>query len=187
LGFFVKLSWLSAAIFGGLGIVLASISAWIGYQRAEDAQREADIEIAKAHAQSDEARAEAAKALERAAEAEKRAAEAQLDLIKFREPRRISLEQRASITAKLLPFTSVKFDVGWAKGNDEQDQLAWDLEPALTDAGWKQLDWPGGYNMASGTSPDSWRSVCYKCFRPAVANIGSAIEACGAGIGRGPQ
>jgi hypothetical protein len=150
-----KLCWLAGMIFGGLGIALASISAWIGYQRAEDSQREADIEIAKAHAQSDEARAEAAKAIERAAEAEKRAVEAQLDLIKFREPRRINSEQRALITKKLLPFPGVKFDVGWARGNDEQDNLAWELEPALTDAGWQQLDWPGGTILRPGYRPDA--------------------------------
>ena len=52
----------SALIFGGVGILSAFVSAWIGYEITDATQKEANQKIAEAHALSDLAKAEVAQA-----------------------------------------------------------------------------------------------------------------------------
>ena len=46
-----KWSTLGAFVFGGIGVISAFISAWVGYHITDTAQRDADRKIAEAHAQ----------------------------------------------------------------------------------------------------------------------------------------
>jgi hypothetical protein len=92
---------ISALVFGGVGVVSAFISAWVGYEITDATQKEADQRIAEAQARSDEARADAARANERAAaiETENLKLEAQLS------PRRLADEQQATLVGALSSLT----------------------------------------------------------------------------------
>lgn len=63
-----------AAIFGGIGVTAAFVSAWVGYELADVTQQEADRKIAEARARSDEANGRAEEAAVTAANATKEAA-----------------------------------------------------------------------------------------------------------------
>src|ERR1700720_1718654 len=61
-----KWATIGAAAFGGIGVLAAFVSAWVGYQITDATQREANEQIANA-------RADAARAMERTALLEKEA------------------------------------------------------------------------------------------------------------------
>jgi hypothetical protein len=88
---------ISALAFGGIGVLSAFISAWVGYEITDATQKDANQRIADAQARGDEARVEAARANERAAaiEAENLKLEAQLA------PRRLTNEQQAILATAL--------------------------------------------------------------------------------------
>jgi hypothetical protein len=84
-----------------------------------------------------------------------RAAAAQGELIKFRAPRRdlMTPENIQLITERLKPFAGTVFDVGHTKVDREQWDFMWRLEPAIRDAGWKQIDWSGGFMFKKNNWP----------------------------------
>jgi hypothetical protein len=87
-------TWL-AMIFGGIGVVSAFVSAWLGWEITDATQKEANVQIADARSKSDIAQAEAAKANERALQI-------QLQLnaeIKRNEWRRLTKDQYDAISA----------------------------------------------------------------------------------------
>src|SRR5262245_12164319 len=53
-----KWATIAAAVFGGIGIAAAFVSAWIGYQIADATQKEADKNIAEARAETEKAKLE---------------------------------------------------------------------------------------------------------------------------------
>jgi hypothetical protein len=111
---FLVATWI-AAIFGGIGIIAAFLSAIVGYQLTERSLSDANakISIARAEARADvekaaieanskieEAKADTAKAVAETAKANERTAELKLALereIAERQPRTISANQHAAI------------------------------------------------------------------------------------------
>lgn len=93
----------------------------------------------------------------RAADAEARAAEAKLELERFRAPRLPNSEQLSSITEKIKPFAGTQFDTGLSSEDREQQDFLWRLEPAITAAGWFEVDWKGssGFTFKRGDRPKS--------------------------------
>lgn len=93
-------------------------------------------------------------------EALDRASEAQLELTKFRTPRRklMTAANRANLAHNLKPFARTEFDVGLGSGGEQADFL-WDLEEVLADAGWHELPWginvPGMMVTQRGPRPIS--------------------------------
>jgi hypothetical protein len=88
-----------------------------------------------------------------------RAVEAELALAKFRAPRLPTSEELASLTEKLKPFKGIVFDTGLAMDDREQQDFLWRLEPALWDAGWKEVDWLGSdIPLRRGDRPISGRA-----------------------------
>lgn len=79
----------------------------------------------------------------RLAEALNRAANAEIELAKFRAPRRalMTTAARATLTAALRPFAGVPFDTAFNGNDGEQADFVWDLEEVLVGAGWQQLPW----------------------------------------------
>lgn len=92
--------------------------------------------------------AEAAAELQRISDAKlsealNRAATAQEELTKFRTPRSklLTPEVRKLITQKLEPFSGTVYDIAHERIDREQWDFMWWLEPAIRNAGWKQIDW----------------------------------------------
>ena len=81
-----------------------------------------------------------------------RASQAQLELARFRTPRRDILRgHEASLTAKLLPFSGAKFDTGLPQGDGEPADFNWDLHSPLLAAGWIHVDWiSAGFHLTQG-------------------------------------
>jgi hypothetical protein len=91
----------------------------------------------------------AAIASQRAAEADQKAAEAQLQLIKFREPRRSVLKGNTTgLIDKLKPFAGTQFDCAFDRSSGEQADFWWDLQPVLISSGWINVPWK--YGTSSG-------------------------------------
>jgi len=86
--------------------------------------REKDVKIAEAN--------------ERASETGKQAETARLELAKFKEPRRLSPEQKELIAAGLKRFPDQLFSLA-VHSSPEPIGLAWDIDAALKAAGWKRL------------------------------------------------
>jgi hypothetical protein len=83
----------------------------------------------------------------RAAEANARAAEAQLALAKFKAPRTLTAEQSARVTKAVKPFAGMQFTI--AVFNDpEPIGLMPQIENALASAGWIEVAWKGGGDIA---------------------------------------
>jgi hypothetical protein len=99
---------ISALAFGGIGVVSAFVSAWVGYEITDATQKEADKQIAEAKARGDEARAVAAQATERTAviEAENVRLAAQIA------PRRLTTEQQIALGRLLVMLAgrTVRFE-----------------------------------------------------------------------------
>jgi len=136
---------LVAAIFVGIGITAAFVSAIVGYQLTENALSDARVKISEADA---------------------RAKEAELALAKFRAPRLPEKKQLAIVAERLKPFAGTKFDVGLSASSGEQADFIWRLEPALTNfelsvpnAGWVELPWGfsqvGQQEVRRGNRPPS--------------------------------
>jgi len=130
---FIVATWV-AAIFGGIGIGAAFVSAIVGYQLTENALSDARIKISEADA--------------RAKEADARAKEAELALAKFRAPRLPTREQLSLVAERLRPFAGTKFDIGLSASSGEQADFIWRLELALANfeegipnAGWIEVPW----------------------------------------------
>jgi len=79
----------------------------------------------------------------RTAEANEKAAAAQLELVKFRAPRRslMTNDAKTRIADKLRPFSGINFDIGMGEGDGEQADFVWDLEHVLKSSGWRQAHW----------------------------------------------
>jgi hypothetical protein len=73
--------------------------------------------------------------------ANERAANAELELIKFKAPRRLTSAQHVEIREKLKQFSGTHFDTGMASGSGEQADFIWQLGPILMEAGWQYVDW----------------------------------------------
>lgn len=100
------------------------------------------------------------------AEALDRATAAQLELAKIRSTRREDLQGKESeIAAKIAQFAGTNFDAAIGMGDGEQADFIWDLEPVLTNAGWKQLPW---FSTAMGPNQVIFRGSSQ---RPALGNV----------------
>jgi hypothetical protein len=150
---FLVATWI-AAIFGGIGIIAAFLSAIVGYQLTERSLSDANakISIARAEARADvekaaieanskieEAKADTAKAVAETAKANERTAELKLALereIAERQPRTISANQHAAIV-QYLRNVSPKGEivVGWKLFDEEAEQFAKQIIFALNEAG----------------------------------------------------
>jgi hypothetical protein len=75
-----------------------------------------------------------------------RAAEAEVELARLATPRvrLLTPEASASIIEKIEPFRGTMFDMGLPHNGREQWDLAWVLEPLISQAGWEFVDWIGG-------------------------------------------
>jgi len=92
-----------AAIFGGLSLTLALISAFSGYEVSDRLQKESNEKISEANVRAEEAKSVAA-------EANKIAEGERLERVKIEEklsPRRISIEQQKSLSKKLSSLANV--------------------------------------------------------------------------------
>jgi hypothetical protein len=102
-----------------------------------------------------------------AAEANRAASEARFELARFRAPRRALMTSAnvASLTRKLTPFSSTRFDSCLNGNSAEQADFWWDLQPALVRAGWVHIAWGteapdgemglGGLVFVQGDRPSS--------------------------------
>ena len=95
--------------------------------RAEQARLHA-VELAQLGAVADEAKA--------------RALEAQVVLEKFKAPRRLTTEQKSSLTERMKPFSGTAFAMS-AVGAESTD-FATDIAESLMQAGWRWINWPLG-------------------------------------------
>ena len=89
------------------------------------------------------AKEQAAKAESHLAEALQRVKEAQLSLDKLRSPRRLTPEQQKLISAKLMSFPGIQFDLALTN-LEEPAQFSLTLEKTLGMGGWTEIDWVGG-------------------------------------------
>ena len=162
---------IAAAIFSGLGVSAAFLSAIIGYKVTDVVTRDANERISTNETETAHAKEEAAKAIESAAIANERAAKAELELAKFRSPRLPDEEQINSLIEKIRPFAGTKFDVGHGLDDREQMDFMWRLEPAISKAGWVQIDWVGGDTF---TKPGWTGNHTYG--RTAVTNVSIEVH-----------
>jgi hypothetical protein len=145
---FLVVTWI-AAIFGGIGIAAAFLSAIIGYRLTEDALLEANTKISEARIEADAkievAREEAKVAVEKAqadaAAANARALEAQLALEKFKQPRVFSDEQRDRLRSKLEAFGKTRFDAAVIPGDPEALIFVSHITATLEWAKWVWVEW----------------------------------------------
>jgi len=93
----------------------------------------------------------------RVAEANRDALAAQLELVRFRKPRReIIRGHEAGVTEAVRPFSGTLFDMGLSQGDGEAADFAWDLEPILVAAGWQHVAWTGSnISLQQGSRPIS--------------------------------
>ena len=115
-----------SALAGSVGITAAFVSALVGYNVSNVVQKDADIRISEANA---------------------RAAEAMLRLERHKERRRLTSQQFAVLVEKLKPFAGTEFDLSAI--DDEQLDLALDVERALTASGWTIRSWTLGGNVTT--------------------------------------
>jgi hypothetical protein len=130
---FIAATWV-AAIFGGIGIGAAFVSAIVGYQLTEESLAEANRRIAEANAQAEQARGAAA-------EANARALEAQLALEKFKQPRLLSENKMREMADKLNHFAGTRFDASASAGDTEAVIFLSHIAATLEMAGWKWIEW----------------------------------------------
>ncbi len=144
--------WANIFLIGSLvvGVVSTVTIVWMSgvketYWEAD--RRASEEKIAALTTQGDQLRKDTA-------EANARAAEANLSLVKLRTPRAqlMTPEALASIVEKIRLFAGTKFDVGHQFENREAWDFLWYLEPALSKAGWIQVDWLGGQRFQK----DGW-------------------------------
>lgn len=150
-----RITMIAGFIFGGVALVLSSVSAYVLYRVSNIVQEDANKRIAdaktiatEAQTRSAEANARAAEADARAAEANRKAQEAELALVKFRKARGLTPEQAETVVEKIRSFSGTKFDVGHAPVGREQWDFMWQFEPVLAKAGWVHVDWVGGEQFA---------------------------------------
>jgi vacuolar-type H+-ATPase subunit H len=169
-------STLVAAVFGGVGIGAAFVSAMVGYELSEWASNDATERIAKAESSAktdianarseadakigvareeskvavERALADSKKSLADAASANARALEAQLALEKFKAPRWISDEQQKLLVSRLSRFQGVLVDV-WLLHAPSQDAapFAQRLLSVLATSQWKAN---GVFNLMGGAT-----------------------------------
>jgi hypothetical protein len=158
---FIVATWV-AAVFGGIGIGAAFISAIIGYQLTEEALSDANTKISAARDEAKaigdkaaadiatankviaEARAETAKANERTAGLEKAAAEATLEFERLRQrvgPRNMDKAKFLAALAGKERYPApvqIYFEKGAPDGYATGEQIA----EALTEAGWSAIVFP---------------------------------------------
>lgn len=94
---------------------------------------------------------EAAEANASARLAEARAVEAQLELARFKAPRRLTSEQQATLAERLKTFSGTKFAMSVAPG-DSVD-LAMDIGDTLKSAGWEWINWPVRWSQVVKSRP----------------------------------
>jgi hypothetical protein len=105
---FIGATWV-AAIFGGIGIGAAFISAIVGYQLSEESLAEANKRIAEANAQAERARADAAGSMAIAADAQNRASGARREAAQANE-RAAQLERDAAVARKETAEAQLKLE-----------------------------------------------------------------------------
>ncbi|WP_298256164.1 hypothetical protein [Bradyrhizobium sp.] len=90
----------------------------------------------------------------RAADANARALEAKLELAKLTTPRRLTVEQKASIAERMKGFQHIAFAMS-AVGAESID-FASDIADALKAADWRWINWPRGgiVTKPAGGKPD---------------------------------
>jgi len=126
-----------AAIFGGLSLTLALISAFSGYEVSDRLQKESNEKISEANVRAEEAKSVAA-------EANKIAEGERLERVKIEEklsPRRISIEQQKSLSKKLSSLANVdgvrqSVAVFPTSSSFESSRLADEIANTLKAAGW---------------------------------------------------
>jgi hypothetical protein len=85
-----------------------------------------------------------------------RATDAERALLEHKTPRRTVMtdKNKALLADRLAQFRETVFDIGMAGGPGEVMHFCWDLEGALYDAGWHQIDWPSsGFRFARNLRP----------------------------------
>jgi hypothetical protein len=135
---FYPFGW--AASFIGAAITLVGVIFLMWGTRVRDRDFEENIAVLHERASTSEERA--AELEKQTAEANRQAKEAELALAKFRAPRLPTAAELASLIEKIRPYAGTRFDAGMNLDREVQDFL-WRLEPALWEAGWKQVDWIG--------------------------------------------
>jgi hypothetical protein len=132
-------STIIAAIFGGIGIGAAFVSAIVGYQLTELASDEARIEIARANTATAALGKETAAAKERTAALEKEAAEARAEQERLKGQlawRRLRREQHDAIVAALRNQKfETPLDVSFPLGDTEAASFAAEIVQTLKDSG----------------------------------------------------
>jgi hypothetical protein len=172
---FIAATWV-AAIFGGIGVGAAFISAIVGYQLTEDAlsdanreiasaREEARVEIEKTRSEANKAVAEAQVDITRAtaetAKANERTAELKLALekeIAARKPRTITPEQRARIVEMLRTEPRGSVVVVWKAFDEEAERFAKAVVSVLKDAGYDASEYAGPAILSFGI-PGQWITV----------------------------
>jgi len=140
----------------------------------EDAK---DAEMSRLAVQASGNAAMAADATNRANRARKEAAEAQLALVKFRTPRRLSVEQKNVVAEAAKAFGNMKL-VLMVANDDEPLNLGIDIADVLKSAGWEWLPYPG-VGIGPGEKPLVGVSVLHHIeihvFDPALKEPATAL------------
>jgi hypothetical protein len=137
-----KWSTISAAVFGGIGVVSAFVSAWVGYQISDATQKDANLRI-------EEARGDAAKANEKAAGLQKEAAAARLETERLKgvvQWRALSTEE-ASLLENVLSEAPGSVNLRYVDGDPESLFLAIQFSHILEKAHWRVA--PGATKLAN--------------------------------------
>ena len=122
----------AAVVLGVAGELWAAVAHW----RADVRLRPLRLEQSRIHDLE-------LKSLETASkEATARALEAQLALEKFRTPRRLTAEQKLSVSNRMRPFSGATFAI--ASSGGEAVPFAIDIADTLILAGWQWINWPLG-------------------------------------------
>jgi hypothetical protein len=105
-----------------------------------EAHARLNVETGKLNLEIGRLNKEAAEANASARLAEARALEAQVELAKFRAPRRLTVEQQTSLAERLRGFSGTNFAI--AIGPGDGSDFAIDVGETLKLAGWNWITWP---------------------------------------------
>ena len=143
---------LIAAFLVAAGVAIEFVGDWASrpYEKTVKDARDEEAEFArtsivKAQADIADANKQTEIAKKDAAIAEQHANEAKLALEKLRTPRTMDRDWQSAITAQLLPFKGVRFDIAVIPGDPEATDLLSQVVPPIQAAGWQWIDFsPAG-------------------------------------------
>lgn len=159
-----RISTLAAFVFGGLGVLAAFASAWIGYKITDATQRNANILIARAGVDAAKANEEAAKA------------RLELEQVKVKHAdRKITEKQRILFVEVLKNVRKEGAQISCTRHSEESVSYSEDFDKLLTEAGFTVTNNRGeilqGLNglIVAVNNPDSSRA---KIILEAFSSIG---------------